>query len=334
MKNTAPMLSFLLLIALLLPASATANPSNIDADQAFVWSETAGWLHFHATHGSVEVLATHLRGFAWSENLGWIKLGATGAGPYANTSATDWGVNRAADGSLSGYAWSETAGWINFDSTDGQVTIDPTTKRFDGFAWAGNVGWIHFRNDAVGYGLGVLPGSPDAGFLLNPNFDDELAPWSSFDFVWSDQDVDAIPSSGSAEVLLPDADRLLVHPCIDVAGEIALEARLSARIADPTFGTPRVALALIFYDSADCGGSTLGTAVLATIKGDTVGAWVETKETVQLPVGTLSALPAIAYAAAGSSPTEVLVDRVYLVAAILADGFESGDMTLWSVVVP
>ena len=70
--------------------------------------------------------------------------------------ATDWGVNRAVDGSLSGFAWSETAGWINFNATHGQVVIGPTSQQFDGFAWAGNLGWIHFRNDPIGYGLGLV----------------------------------------------------------------------------------------------------------------------------------------------------------------------------------
>ena len=148
----------MLLAGIFLPAIASAqpNPSNIDPNQAFVWSETVGWIHLRPTHGGVTVLDTHLTGYAWSENIGWIKLGATGAGPYTNTSATDWGVNRAPDGSLSGFAWSETSGWINFDTTHAQVAIDSTSKQFSGFAWAGNLGFVHFNSPTGLYGLGVL----------------------------------------------------------------------------------------------------------------------------------------------------------------------------------
>jgi hypothetical protein len=147
----------LLGLALLLPALASAQTtSNIDPNQAFVWSETVGWIHFLPTHGGVAVFDTHLEGFAWSENIGWIKMGATSSGPYANTNATDWGVNRAADGTLSGFAWSETAGWINFGSTHGQLAIDPTSKRFNGFAWARNFGFVHFSSPTGLYRLGLL----------------------------------------------------------------------------------------------------------------------------------------------------------------------------------
>lgn len=159
MKYAIPVFRILILVALLQPAIAASQPnlSNIDPDQRFVWSETAGWINFRPTHGGVIVRGTHLLGFAWSENVGWIQLGADGAGPYANIDATNWGVNRAADGSLSGFAWSETAGWISFDTTHGQVVIDPASREFDGFAWSGNLGWTHFRNPAAGYGLAVLP---------------------------------------------------------------------------------------------------------------------------------------------------------------------------------
>ena len=56
MKN-ALALAALLALVLLLPAVASAqpNPSNIDPNQAFVWSETVGWINFRPTHGGVTV---------------------------------------------------------------------------------------------------------------------------------------------------------------------------------------------------------------------------------------------------------------------------------------
>lgn len=134
---------------------------NIETDERYVWSENTGWINLRPTHGGVIVVPNdgvngYLTGTAWSENLGWLKMG-DGTGPYANNSATDWGVNMDAAGNLSGYAWSENAGWINFDPTHGQVTIvttpsQPDTGSFNGFAWAENFGWVHFRNSSPPYG--------------------------------------------------------------------------------------------------------------------------------------------------------------------------------------
>ncbi len=147
---------------ILLSTSFTHALSNLDHAEKYAWSENSGWINFNATGGGVIVRRAFLSGYAWAENIGWIKIGADGAGPYDNTSAADWGVNRNALNGLSGYAWSETAGWINFDPTNGGVTIDPSTGEFNGFAWSENLGWIHFRFDTPSYGpLLVIPQLPD-----------------------------------------------------------------------------------------------------------------------------------------------------------------------------
>jgi uncharacterized repeat protein (TIGR02543 family) len=88
--------------------------AKIPGEDKYAYSESAGWINFATTQGNVFAkIGTNgcLSGMAWSENLGWIKFAATAAtAPYSNTSATDWGVNMAADGRLSGYAWSESSG--------------------------------------------------------------------------------------------------------------------------------------------------------------------------------------------------------------------------------
>jgi len=153
-----PIAGILIIAALWLWAMPTppllAAAGNIDPSQKYAWSENAGWHDFRPAGGGVSVYPDHLEGFAWSENLGWIKLGSNTTGgtlTYANTSASDWGVNRDDAGNLSGFAWSEAAGWINFNPTDSQVTIDPATGDFNGYAWSENVGWIHFQNAAPAY---------------------------------------------------------------------------------------------------------------------------------------------------------------------------------------
>lgn len=121
----------------------------------YAYSENAGWINFSTTSGNVFAKLGangYLSGMAWSENLGWIKFAATTAAPpYANTSATTWGVNMAADGKLSGYAWSESSGWINFSASSATAAINLQTGALSGFAWSENVGWIKFSGS--GYGV-------------------------------------------------------------------------------------------------------------------------------------------------------------------------------------
>ncbi|MCL4300137.1 MAG: hypothetical protein KJ077_30670 [Anaerolineae bacterium] len=153
-------LSIVLVLSLgLVLAGVVYAAGNIDAANKYAWGSNVGWINFNPTHGGVTVYADHLEGYAWAENIGWIRLGTcTGGSPctYANTSPTNYGVNRAADGKLSGYAWSTTAGWIKFNPTHGGVTVDPATGAFNGYAWAENVGWIHFKGGAGATAYGVV----------------------------------------------------------------------------------------------------------------------------------------------------------------------------------
>ncbi|HRD50823.1 MAG: Ig-like domain repeat protein [Candidatus Competibacter sp.] len=137
--------------------------ASIDPVNKYAWAENAGWINWRDTvnnYGSAQVFADHLEGYVWAENIGWIRLGSFSGGgthPYANTTAVNYGVNRAGT-NLSGYAWSEAAGWVNFAPTGGGVTIDATTGQFDGYAWSENVGWIHLRNASPAYNVAILTG--------------------------------------------------------------------------------------------------------------------------------------------------------------------------------
>lgn len=162
MKTNRMIIVSILVIGLCLGLVSTVYAAgNIDATQKWAWGTNIGWVNFNPTHGGVTVYTDHLEGYAWAENIGWIRLGTyTGGGnhTYANTTANNYGVNRAADGKLSGYAWDTNVGWINFQPAHSQVTIDPATGAFDGYAWAENVGWIHFKGDAGGTAYGVVIG--------------------------------------------------------------------------------------------------------------------------------------------------------------------------------
>lgn len=142
------LLSFNLLISsIVLAQSEDDRPIT-----GFAWSENAGWLNFEPGFTTATAHIDHLSGYLWSDTVGWIKLGTDAGGPYANSNAQDWGVNRSGDGVLSGFAWSENAGWINFNPRFGGVQINRVNGRFEGFAWSESLGWIHLSNDALGYG--------------------------------------------------------------------------------------------------------------------------------------------------------------------------------------
>ena len=87
--------NFMTLVAsALLLLTNWCGATNMDANEKWSWSENAGWINWSAAHTGVTVRAAgYLSGYAWSESIGWIKLGS-GTGPYANTTADNWGVNR------------------------------------------------------------------------------------------------------------------------------------------------------------------------------------------------------------------------------------------------
>ena len=160
-----PVLLLALLLTLLVSTVAYAA-ANIDGTNKWAYGTNIGWLNFAPAHGGgVTVYTNHLEGYVWAENIGWIRLNSndtTGGDPYyANTTASNYGVNRAGDGTLSGYAWGTNVGWINFNPTHGGVTINTSTGDFDGYAWGENVGWIHFKNTS-GTAYKVTTTSPTA----------------------------------------------------------------------------------------------------------------------------------------------------------------------------
>lgn len=142
-----------------LPAFA----ADVSETNKYAWAANAGWINFNPTHGTVRVFGSHLEGYAWGENIGWIRMGTHaigGAHTYANTDATDYGVNNDGAGNLSGYAWGTNVGWINFSPTHGGVTIDPDTGDFEGFAWGENVGWIKFKSNSPAYRVSLSDDPP------------------------------------------------------------------------------------------------------------------------------------------------------------------------------
>ena len=139
------------LLLVLLTCQLSHATESIDPLSSYMWSKNTGWINLRSNYGGISVQEDHFSGYAWGENIGWISFGSESGGPYANTSADDWGVNINPDGILSGHAWSHSAGWINFNVQP--VTFNRDTGFFHGYAWGRNIGWICTDNLQTEYGL-------------------------------------------------------------------------------------------------------------------------------------------------------------------------------------
>ncbi len=170
--NIPPSISFLFVVCLSLLASCIWADGNIDPTNKHAWAENAGWVNAAPTNSGVTVhfdgTGGYLTGYAWAENMGWIKVGGNMGGPYANNSATNWGVNLDAAGNLTGYAWGENVGWIAFSPSNSVTIVDMTTGSFDGKAWGENIGWVSFKGTATNYNVRTV--AFDAQPLGTPNW--------------------------------------------------------------------------------------------------------------------------------------------------------------------
>jgi len=141
--------------------AARAGDTGTDPAHKYAWGENIGWANAGPAGHEVMVhydegVGGWLTGFIWGENIGWIVMGSPAGGPYANTSAGNWGVNVAADGKLTGYAWGENVGWIRFEQTHGQPAVNPSNGGFSGHAWGENIGWLSFKGTSPDYGVRTL----------------------------------------------------------------------------------------------------------------------------------------------------------------------------------
>ena len=196
--------------------------SNVQDAHKFSWQENCGWMNWRdagtpaGQQGVVLNLnAGFMSGFIWMENAGWINMG-NGAGPYANTNNTNFGVNlNPANGNLTGYAWGENVGWINFSGGAQATPANPArvnlvSHDLFGYAWGENVGWINLDDPThyVAFDIGVTCDSID--FNNDTSFFDP-------------QDIDAflsvysegpcIPASATCNDIDFNNDGSLFDPC-------------------------------------------------------------------------------------------------------------------------
>ena len=141
---TAFVSSFILLHSSFVHAATT-----VDAVNHYAYGANIGWLDWRGDTANGAVVGLQVcSGYIYSANVGWINLGngtPVNGQTYLNNSATDFGVNRDAQGNLRGYAYGANIGWINFEAT-GAPKMDLLTGNFSGYAYSANCGWISLSN--------------------------------------------------------------------------------------------------------------------------------------------------------------------------------------------
>ncbi|MBP9143729.1 MAG: beta-propeller fold lactonase family protein [Thermoanaerobaculia bacterium] len=181
--------------------------------------------------------------------------------------------------------------------------------------------------------------------LRNPNFDSSINLWSTLPATpgvvrFDAEDSDAWAVSGS--VLMEFVAGTPVYgvsqcvPVVDTSDYVfgGLVLTVSPSAVDPeTFGQVQ------YFGSTNCTTTVLGSEVFGGIvAGDTAGLWTELPESIHTPpAGARSAYVSF-LADAGAAPSfATSFDTLYFrveVGSLFADGFESGDSTLWSATVP
>lgn len=189
----SPMRSFQLLpllTAVWFTAPAVPASTTIHTENFLAYAANFGWINFRGdVANGARIGRFFSQGFLWSGNVGWIQLGSgtpANGWSYANTTATDWGVNHDGAGTLSGFAYSANLGWINFGH--GQAGFEPKvdllTGALSGYIWSANAGWIHLdpaqsfvQTDFLDDGpAGTFPGVPAAWEAMMQGALDGLTP--------------------------------------------------------------------------------------------------------------------------------------------------------------
>lgn len=132
---------------IILSCIATASgQSTVSPSAHFAYAANAGWIDFRVSSGDgIRLTETFLSGKAYAANFGWIDFGdgsPSSGHSYSNASASDFGVNLAADGALTGAAYAANLGWISFEQTHGKPKLSLLTGQITGYAYASNAGWI------------------------------------------------------------------------------------------------------------------------------------------------------------------------------------------------
>lgn len=181
-----------------------------------------------------------------------------------------------------------------------------------------------------------------SNLLTNSHFDCDLEDWwampaGTSQITHSEVDADGAEHSGTG--LLGNTGGLVLSlgQCIAPASDLTGNYQLSARLrVDALPGIDAgIVRACDFFDNATCEGTPISMESASDLLPDTASGFVERAHTFDVPPGTLSVFCDITSGSADSSGWDLYVDQLILqITPIFRDGFESGDLSAWTELVP
>ena len=145
------------------------NATTMDTNLRYAYGANTGWMDAGDPVNGLIIRQSYCSGYIYSANTGWINCGdgnPTDLVQYANTGATDFGINHDGFGNLSGMAYGSNTGWIVFEQSYGLPKVDLETGELSGYAWSANTGWIDLEYLAT---ITIFPG-PDTDFDNIPDW--------------------------------------------------------------------------------------------------------------------------------------------------------------------
>lgn len=165
--------------------------------------------------------------------------------------------------------------------------------------------------------LVLAPGSSVAQNILpNPGFDSDLEGWSRSAFigVWSPEDADNSPESGSASyehVTAPSGGAFLTTQCLTIIGGATYD--VGAHFLVPTGqGDGRISLDLRTYEEPNCQGASNSVTMIRLRDEDSFGTWMRVEDTHTPPPGAVSGSVSLSMGNHEEGAFEVFADNLEL----------------------
>ena len=194
---------------------------------------------------------------------------------------------------------------------------------------------------AFGLVLATAPWSAAQNLLVNPDFDTDVAGWTTWgtdvSIVWNPEDAYGSPASGSGEVInsyVGSASQLRAFQCVSVVGGALHQLR--GKVLIPS-GQPTIQgglLGIWWYAEESCQAwiSSAGSPLVVWPED----VWIEIAAPLsEAPIAAQSARISLeVFQLAPGGTVSVLYDDLMFGEVLFADGFESGDTSAWSATGP
>lgn len=187
----------------------------------------------------------------------------------------------------------------------------------------------------------VLGNQGGGGDLDNPSFDDGLEPWRQEPGAGAvvhhgEPDVTGSALSGSAEIVHAGGPGTTVlSQCLAVDAGAALRFGAWSQVTTASDGAPTARVGLAFHANAACAGEPVGRAATASLSGQS--GWRPVAGVATAPPDAVAVRLILELDAAGPEGFTARWDEAFIAAdpqMVMADGFESRGLGLWSLVEP